>query len=45
VEDDEDKVDFTRNIINELDDIIDMDGDNVDPLNNYMVIDDNTGNL
>jgi hypothetical protein len=32
--DDEDE-DFTRNIINELDDLIDLDGTQDDPLNKY----------
>lgn len=43
-EDNENK-EFTRNIINELDDIIDLDGNNADPLDNYMVMDESIGNL
>ena len=45
VPDDHENKDFTRNIINELNDIIDLDGNNVDPLNNYMVMDESIGNL
>ena len=44
VEEDHDQIDFTRNIMNELDDIIDMDGDNADPLDRY-IMDENIGNL